>query len=180
MRIEDLNVTISSYFRGERHEMFAILACSLILICASGLLYVLARDGFAKGFAVAVLVSALGLSSIAVSLLRRDPPHEVALLASLQGPEAQQALEQESARIAAFVPYYPSYRYAALALALIAGIAVLLIDAGWVKGAAAGVFLLAAAQFTIDHYSERRARDYADKLGSAAAEGVDQAAQHVR
>lgn len=38
------------------------------------------------------------------------------------------------------------------------------ISRGWVMGSAVGVLLIAAAQLTIDHYSEARARAYQVQL----------------
>ena len=163
----DVVVAIQAYFRGERQEMYAILAFSLGLVLVAGLLHAAARDGFSRGFGVASLVLALLLSSTAVSLLVRDPPHEARLVAAAQGAGAQVALTDEASRIAEVIRKYPLYRNAALVLGLLALVAVVAVRRGAVVGAAAGILLLVVAQWTIDHYSEARARRYAARLDEA-------------
>lgn len=168
MTNEMLVVAMRDYFRGERHEMLAILVGALALPLLAIGLYVAMRDGFAKGFAGAVLVSALLLAAAAASLLRRDPPLQAALEAGMRSPGATQAVASEADRIAGIVRRYPVYRYGALSLGLTALAAVVVTRRGWVHGAAAGVLILVVAQLIIDHYSERRASHYAVQL----AEGL--------
>jgi hypothetical protein len=62
---------------------------------------------------------------------------------------------------------YPLYRYAAIVLGLVALIAVVTMRRSAVVGAAAGLLVLVVAQWTIDHYSEERARRYDALLGEA-------------
>jgi membrane-associated PAP2 superfamily phosphatase len=164
---EFLPAAIHSYFRGERQEMIAILAGSLLLVLAASGLWLAARDGFSRGFGIAAVVVALALSTTAVSLLLRDPPHEARLAAAVKGPGASAAIAAEADRMAEVVRTYPIYRGAALALGLLALLAVALSRRGWVAGAAAGVLLLVVAQWTIDHYSEERASAYARRLDEA-------------
>lgn len=165
---ELLPAAIHAYFRGERQEMLAILAGSLLLALAAAGLWLAARDGFARGFGVAALAVALSLSSTAISLLLRDPPHEARLAAAVNGPDAPSAIGAEAGRMAEVIRKYPVYRYAALFLGLLALLAVAFFRRGWVVGAAAGVLLLVVAQWTIDHYSEERARAYARRLDEAS------------
>ena len=169
MTNEMLLVAIRDYFRGERHEMLAILAGTLALSFLAVGLYLAMRDGFAKGFAGAVLVSTLVLAATAVSLLRRDPPLQVALEAGVRSAGATRAVAAEADRIAEIVRRYPVYRYGALALGLVVLAAVGATRRVWVHGAAAGVLILVVAQLIIDHYSERRASRYAVQL----AEGLN-------
>jgi len=68
MKTDVVTVAIQGYFRGERQEMYAILAFSLGLVLVAGLLHAAARDGFSRGFGVASLALAILLSSTAVSL----------------------------------------------------------------------------------------------------------------
>jgi hypothetical protein len=167
MKPEAIVLAIQAYFRGERQEMYAILAFSLLLLLAAGALHLAARDGFSRGLGVVALLVAAILSSTAVSLLLRDPPHAARLLAAVQGPDAGPALAAEATRMAEVIRNYPLYRTAALGLGLLALVAVALVRRGWVAGAAAGVLLLVVAQWTIDHYSEERARRYVERLGQA-------------
>ena len=166
MKTDAITVAIQEYFRGERQEMYAILAFSLGLVLVAGLLHAVARDGFSRGFGVASLVLAILLSGTAVSLLVRDPPHEARLVATVQGAGAQAALATEGGRMAEVIRKYPVYRNVAMVLGLVALIAVVTMRRSTVVGAAAGLLVLVVAQWTIDHYSEERARRYAAQLGS--------------
>jgi hypothetical protein len=165
----DLLAAIEDYFRGERHEMFAILAGALGLVIVAAALHAAGRDGFARGFGLTSALVAMLLSATAVSLLRRDPPHQARLVAAVQGAEARAALAVEATRMAEVVARYPHYRHAALGLGLLALAAVAISRRGWVNGAAAGVLVLLVAQLTIDHYSEARATRYAGQLSAALA-----------
>jgi hypothetical protein len=167
-----LVLAIENYFRGERQEMFAILGGSLAVLAAAVSLYAVARDGFSRGFGVTTLVVALLLSSMAVSLLRRDGPQRERLLAGVRGPEASAVVRAEAARVDAVIRKYPAYRHAALALGLLALLAGALVRRGWVGGVAAGILLLVVAQAAIDHYSEARARRYAGSLAGPPAAGA--------
>jgi hypothetical protein len=167
MDADVLIAVIAEYFEGERREMFAILGCSLGLVLLAAALNAAARDGFARGFGVGALVIALALSATAATLLVRDPPHQVRLVAGLRGREARAVLSAEADRVAAVIEKYPAYRFAALGLAVVALAAAALTRRGWVNGAAAGLLLLAVAQLTIDHYSEARAARYAAGLRAA-------------
>jgi hypothetical protein len=169
MKADALTLSIQEYFRGERQEMYAILAFSLVLVLAAGALHVAARDGFSRGFGIVALLVAVLLSSTAGSLLLRDPPKEARLLAAVRGADPGPALEAEAGRMAEVIRKYPLYRYAALALGFLAIVAVASVRRGSVAGAAAGVLLLVVAQWTIDHYSEARARRYAERLSPATA-----------
>jgi len=164
MPLDALTAAVAAYFRGERHEMYAILAGSGGLLLAAAALHAAARDGFSRAFGIASLVVAVALSSTAVSLLRRDPPHQARLVARLAGADARAAVAGEAARMDAVIGKYPIYRYAAVGLALAALLAAAIRRTGGVAGAAAGVLLLAVAQLAIDHYSEARATRYAAEL----------------
>ncbi len=166
MSTEAITTAIREYFRGERVEMFAILGGSLALVVLAAVLYLAVRDGFARGFGVTALLIAGLLSSTAVSLLRRDPPHEARLVAAVQGGESGAALGAEAVRMGKVIANYPYYRYAALALGVLGLVAVALTRRGWVSGVAAGLLLLVVAQLAIDHYSELRATRYAAQIGS--------------
>jgi hypothetical protein len=167
MNVDALTAAIGDYFRGERQEMLAILACSTGLLLLAAALHAVGRDGFSRGFGLTALLLAVMLSSTAGSLLLRDPPHQARLVAALQGTDARAVLAGEAARMAEVIRKYPYYRNGALALGLLALAGAALSRIGWVAGAAAGVLLLVVAQLTIDHYSEARATRYAGQLGAA-------------
>lgn len=158
--------TVLRYFEGERLEMLTLLAgCALFVMAALGL-FLAARDGFAKGLLATVVVCASLLSATAGSLLGRDPTLRAALTSALAGPQAATAMDGEQARIGIVIGKYRWYRWAAVLLGVMAFTALLLTRQGWLHGMAAGVLLLVVAQVAVDHYSEQRARGYANALAA--------------
>ncbi len=172
MSIDTLTAAVQTYFSGERHEGYAVLAFSAGLVIVAAGLHAAGREGFSGGFGVAALLLAALLSSTVISLMRRDAPHEATLVAGLRGRDANAALATEARRMAVVIRKYPYYRIAALSLGVLALAAVALSRRHWVNGAAAGVLLLVVAQVVIDHYSESRATRYAGQLQAALAERV--------
>jgi len=180
MDLPDLTAAVHGYFAGERLEMYAILAGSLGVVGIAVALFLVARDDFSRGFGAAALLLALLLSATAIALLRRDPPHEAALLATLGGSGARSALDAELRRVVEVIGKYPAYRYAALAIGVAALLAAAFVRRGVVAGLAAGALLLVVAQVTVDHYSEARARRYAAELRAAqAGPGADRRPQNT-
>ena len=167
MTNEVLPAAVRLYFRGERLEMLAILAGALVLTVAAGALYAFMRDGFARGFAAAVVLAALLLSVVVASVLRRDPRLQAEIEAGLRGPGAAEVVRTEAARVREVIRKYPYYRYGALVLGFATLASAALTRRGWVHGTAAGTLVLVVAQLAIDHYSERRASRYASQLDSA-------------
>jgi hypothetical protein len=170
MSSDALTTAIQTYFAGERHEGFAILAFSAGLALVAAAMHVAARDGFSRGFGAVALLLAVLLSSTVISLIRRDTPHQVELTAEVRGGDAGAALAAEASRVAEVIRRYPYYRVVALGLGLLALVAVAVSRRGWVNGAAAGVLLAVVAQVAIDHHSEARAMRYAGDLRAAHAE----------
>lgn len=158
---------IARYFQGERHEMFAIVAGSALLLLLAGAILLLSRDPFAKALFVTVLVSAVLLSGTALSLLPRDARLHAELNTATQSAQAASALTGERVRVEEILSKYQYYRYAAALFGLIALAAVVLSRKGWAHGVAAGLLLLVVAQVIIDHYSEQRARQYHEELARA-------------
>ncbi len=167
MDLSALTSGIHGYFAGERQEMYAILVGSLGVVLIAGVLHLAARDDFSRGFGAAALILALLLSFTALTLLRRDPPHEAALVSALHGLGGSSALDAEAQRMTVVLGKYPAYRYAALVIGVAALLAAVFVRRGIVTGLAAGALLLVVAQATIDHYSEARARRYAAQLHAA-------------
>ena len=157
-------LAMAEYFDGERREMYAIVAGSLVSIGLALCLLLLARDGFANGLMVVVVISAGLLSATAGSLLVRDSSLSKQLQVQLRTEKAPQAVEGERKRVAVIVANYKHYRYAAFVLGLLALLAFVASQRGWVHGAAAGVLLLVLALVVIDHYSKHRAQEYQEQL----------------
>jgi hypothetical protein len=160
------------YFAGERREMFAILAGSAGLALLSSWLFVAARDGFAKALMVTVLVAAFLLSATAISLLARDAKLRTVLASMVDSDGGGAGLSAERARVGEVISKYRYYRYSAVLIGVAALTALAVSRRGWVHGVAAGLLLLVVAQVVIDHYSERRARRYSDRLSGAASVSV--------
>jgi len=136
------------------------VVCVGLALC----LLLLARDGFAKGLMVVVVISVGLLSATAGSLLVRDTALRKQLQSQVRADTAPQAVDGERKRLGVIVANYKYYRYAAFVLGLLALLAIVASQRGWVHGAAAGVLILVLAQVVIDHYSEHRARQYLAQL----------------
>lgn len=160
---------VQSYFRGERLEMYCILAGSLLAILACAALYLVGRDGFARGFGVVVLATVVLFGGTAAGLLWRDPQREAELLAASQGPQAVQAVSAEAARIQTVIAQYPLYRYAGVALVVLGLLLVLFTRQPVWHGVAAGLGLTFVALLVIDHYSSERAVAYSRQLAKFTA-----------
>ncbi len=158
---------IRAYFAGERAEMWILLAGCAVALALSIAHMLLARDAFARGLGIAVVIGVLILASTAIGLLRRDPGIESPLVAALATERRVDALTAERARIDVVISKYPVYRYAALALSLLALIAVAVTRRPMINGVAAGVLLLTVTLLIVDHHSEQRARGYAAALDIA-------------
>ena len=102
-----LPAVIRIYFRGERQEMLLVLAGALVLTVAAGALYAFVRDGFARGFAAAVVLTALLLTVVVASVLRRDPRLQAEIEAGLRGPNPAEVVAAEAARMTVVIRNYP-------------------------------------------------------------------------
>ncbi len=163
------------YFEGERREMFAIIAGSVVLtLLVLGFVFVV-RDPFSKGLAVTVAITALLLAGTAGSLLARDASLSRDVISAMKPGVVEKAVEAERSRIDAVISKYKYYRYGAAGLGLLALLTLVVSRRGWAHGAAAGLLLLVLAQVLIDHYSERRARQYAEQLRASGARASEPA-----
>ena len=163
-------LAMAQYFDGERREMYAIVAGSLVCVGLALCLLLVARDGFAKGLMVVVVISAGLLSATAGSLLVRDAALRTELQLHFRSETAPQAVDGERKRLAVIIANYKYYRYAAFVLGFLALLAFVASQRGWVHGAAAGVLVLVLAQVVIDHYSKHRAQQYLEQLTKRASE----------
>ena len=94
-----LHALIREYFKGEYNEMMLIFAGSAALTCIAVWLWVGTRSGFALGFGVTVLATAMLLCGTAASLLVRDKGLVEELTLSIGKPQQSQVLAKERARI---------------------------------------------------------------------------------
>jgi hypothetical protein len=159
-----LQSAVLEYFAGERQEMLLILGGSLLVTVLVLWLWIITRTDFAAAFAITVIATAALFSGTAVSLLARDNGVSNTIVQAL-GTERQTAsLTGERERIAVVRSKYRYYRYASSVIASIAILGLAILNRGWVHGVAAGLLLLVVAQILIDHYSERRADRYFQRL----------------
>jgi hypothetical protein len=155
---------IYEYFAGERNEMWLVIAASSSVSVLALWLFFSARNGFSLALMASVLLFAGMLSAAAVSLLIRDRDSPRVLTLAAQTQPQGPTVAAEKARMAVVLSKYKYYRYAAAVITVFAVAAMLLSSRGWLHGVAAGLLLLAAAHAIIDHYSERRAQVYFERL----------------
>lgn len=160
--------TSREYFLGERREMIAILTSAGLAILIALFVLIRLRDGFASGFAFTVIIAAVLLAGTAFSLLKRDGPMLTAMTTEAQSGAVAAVREREISRITTVIGKYPVYHRVALALGFIALFLAAFFSVPAARGVAAGLLLLVAAQFIIDHYSESRARLYESRLGTVS------------
>lgn len=160
-----LSDAVAAYFSGERIEMIAIIGGALVTILASATLWLRLRDGFATGFVFTAVAAGLLLGGTAAALIARDGKTALALAQATSKPDTHTtAVAREAVRVDGVIRNYPTYRYVAAGLLALAIAGLLLTTRGWIHGVAMGLMLVAAAQVVIDHYSEQRARRYAERL----------------
>lgn len=155
---------VAEYFSGERREMVLIIAGSLIFTILAAWLWVATRSGFAMSFAVTVLSAAILLSITAGSLLVRDKELSSVITEGIESPNMLSMLKTERERISILQSKYRYYRFGAALIAAFCVLGLMLSDRSWLHGVAAGLLLLVVAQILIDHFSERRAGVYINRL----------------
>lgn len=161
--ITSIQTAIVAYYNGERSEMWAIIAGSVLVNAVCGWLFLTKRDGFSMALLSVVLVFGLVFSGIAVSLLMRDTSAKEGLVAAASS-SASSALHDETQRIERVIGNYRYYKYAAAALVFMALMAFTFGSQAWLHGLAVGLLAVAASQIAIDHYSEQRALSYFSAL----------------
>jgi len=146
----DFEQIVRWYFAGEKAEAFWILAAGVASLVAALLLWFWAREPFARGLAMALLIVAgLGLSVGGTVYFRSDA-------------QAAQLLEQQRAAPAQFAVGY------AVAV-LLALFFVFVLGKPSQHGFSVGLLLLVALGLTIDFYAERRAAQYESALQAVGA-----------
>lgn len=150
---------IRTYFDGERSEQLLLLGfCGLLLVASLTLMW--RGDPYLRGLAVGFLLTFALFTSACIPILIRDKANVERLAAN---PRIE-ALVIERERITKVVSNYPLYRYAFLAVAAFALIALMLRPSDFLTGLGAGLLILAFTGFVVDHFSERRAKIYAAGL----------------
>ncbi|OOG54652.1 hypothetical protein B0E47_11300 [Rhodanobacter sp. B05] len=163
-----LQAALLEYFAGERREMLLVLGGSALFVTLAVWLWIADRSAFATGFTVTVLISVALVASTAGSLLVRDKSLVGTLTQQVNSPDARAAIQAERGRVEVVASKYRYYRYGAATITALVLLGLLLSHRPWVHGVAAGLLLLVVAQVMIDHYSERRAGLYLERLTQSA------------
>lgn len=169
---DQLREAVVQYFAGERAEVAAFLAVSLAILGA-GAAFVFAGDAFLKGLGGVLVVSGIIGTATALPLLLRDEGLKAEVLSASR--PAGEAARSEATRMDKVISNYVWYRGMYVAAVLAACALGLFFRRPMTEGIAVGLFLFAAMGFTIDHYSETRARTYREAL--ARGGGVESVPQ---
>ena len=154
------------YFAGEKAEAFWILAAGVVSLVGAGVLWFVAREPFARGLALALLIMAgLGLSVGGTVFWRSDAQSQQ--LIEQQRTNPSQFAAEEGPRIRQVVSSFAQYRIGYAVAVLLALFFVFVMGKPSQHGFAVGLLLLAALGLTIDFFAERRAQLYLQALQAA-------------
>src|SRR5512145_2167007 len=141
------------YFSGEKAEAWWILAAGVASLVAAVVLWFVAREPFARGLAMALLIVAgLGVGVGGTVYFRSD--EQAAQLVELQRTNPAQFTAEEGPRIRQVVHSFGTYRIGYAAAVLLALFFVFVMGRPSQHGFAVGLLLLAALGLTIDFYAE--------------------------
>jgi lipoprotein signal peptidase len=164
----DFEQVVRWYFAGEKAEAFWILAAGVVSLVGAIVLWFLAREPFARGLAMALLVMAgLGLSVGGTVYFRSDKQSQQLLEQQRISP-AQFAAE-EGPRMQQVVRSFAQYRIGYAVAVLLALFFVFVMGKPSQHGFAVGLLLLAALGLTIDFFAGRRAEQYLQALQAVGA-----------
>lgn len=164
----DFEQVVRWYFAGEKAEAFWILAAGVASLVVAIVLWFVAREPFARGLAMALLIMAgLGLGVGGTVHFRSDA--QAQQLIELQRTNPAQFAAAEGPRIRQVVHSFAQYRIGYAVAVLLALFFVFVMGKPSQQGFAVGLLLLAALGFTIDFYAERRAQHYLQALHAAGA-----------
>jgi hypothetical protein len=164
----DFEQIVRWYFTGEKAEAFWILAAGVASLLAATVLWFWAREPFARGLAMALLIVAgLGISVGGSVYFRSDD--QAQQLVEQQRTDPAQFAAEEAPRIQAVVKSFTLYRLGYAIAVLLALFFVFVMGKPSQHGFAVGLLLLAAMGLTIDFYAERRAQQYRDALQAVGA-----------
>lgn len=164
----DFEQIVRWYFTGEKAEAFWILAAGAASLLGALLLWFWAREPFARGLAMGLLIFAgLGLSVGGTVYFRSDAQAQQ-LIEQQRAAPAQFAAE-EGPRIQQVVKSFSHYRLGYVVAVGLALFFVFVMGKPSQHGFAVGLLLLAAMGLTIDFYAERRAQQYQQALQAVGA-----------
>ena len=164
----DCEQIVRWYFTGEKAEAFWILAAGVASLVAAIVLWFVAREPFARGLAMALLVIAgLGLSVGGTVYFRSDAQSQQ--LIEQQRSHASQFAAEEGPRIRQVVKSFAQYRIGYAVAVLLALFFVFVMGKPSQHGFAVGLLLLAALGLTVDFFAERRAEQYLQALQAVGA-----------
>lgn len=159
----DFEQLVRWYFGGEKAEAFWILAAGVASLAAAIVLWFVAREPFARGLAMALLIVAgLGIGVGGAVYFRSDAQAQQ-LLEQRRTTPAQFAAD-EGPRIRQVVKSFGHYRIGYAGAILLALVFVFVMGKPSQHGFAVGLLLLAALGLTIDFHAERRAMTYVRNL----------------
>ena len=164
----DCEQIVRWYFTGEKAEAFWILAAGVASLVAAIALWFVARDQFARGLALALLIMAgLGISVGGTVYFRSDAQSQQ--LIEQQRTNPPQFAAEEGPRIQQVVRSFAQYRIGYAVAVLLALFFVFVMGKPSQHGFAVGLLLLAALGLTVDFFAERRAEQYLQALQELGA-----------
>ncbi|MDH4165630.1 MAG: hypothetical protein OEY13_09950 [Gammaproteobacteria bacterium] len=164
----DCEQIVRWYFAGEKTEASWILVAGAASLVAALVLWFVAREPFARGLAMALLIMAgLGLGVGGTVYFRSDAQSRQ--LIEQQRTNPPQFAAEEGPRIHQVVNSFAQYRIGYAVAALLALFFVFVMGKPSQHGFAVGLLLLAALGLTIDFFAERRAEQYQQALQAAGA-----------
>ncbi len=164
----DFEQIVRWYFAGEKAEAFWILAAGVASLLAAILLWFVAREPFARGLAMALLIMAgLGIGVGGTVYFRSDA--QAQQLIEQQRSNPVQFAAEEGPRIRQVVRSFAQYRIGYAVAVLLALFFVFVMGKPSQHGFAVGLLLLAALGLTIDFFAERRAEHYLQGLQTVGA-----------
>lgn len=156
------------YFAGEKAEAFWILAAGGASLVGAIVLWFVAREHFARGLAMALLIMAgLGLSVGGTVYFRSDA--QAQQLVEQQRTNPSQFAAEEGPRMRQVVRSFAQYRLGYAVAVLLALFFVFVMGKPSQHGFAVGLLLLAALGLAIDFFAERRAEQYLQALQAVGA-----------
>ena len=164
----DFEQIVRWYFAGEKAEAFWILAAGIFSLVCAIVLWFVAREPFARGLAMALLIMAgLGLSVGGTVYFRSDKQSQQ--LIEQQRTSPAQFAAEEGPRMQQVVRSFAQYRIGYAVAVLLALFFVLVMGKPSQHGFAVGLLLLAALGLTIDFFAQRRAEQYLQALQAVGA-----------
>jgi hypothetical protein len=164
----DLEQIVRWYFAGEKAEAFWILAAGVASLAGAILLWFVAREPFARGLAMALLIMAgLGIGVGGTVYFRSDAQSQQLIEQQRTNPALFAA--EEGPRIRQVARSFAQYRIGYALAVLLALFFVFVMGKPSQHGFAVGLLLLAALGLAIDFFAERRAEQYLQALQAVGA-----------